>query len=68
MFVGESGVATNHHFLAPKDGNFFHFGDGHYRLELFARLLGDKRQTRLFSQTFEISREVGALLKEPGTG
>ncbi len=63
-----SSIAANHHFLAPRDENAFHFAEGRYRLEVFAHLLGDKGQTRLFSQILEISREVGAALKEPGTG
>jgi hypothetical protein len=68
LFVGETGIAANHHFLAPRDENAFHFAEGRYRLEVFAHLLGDKDQTRLFSQTLEISREIGIALKEPGTG
>lgn len=68
LFVGETGIAANHHFLTPRDENSFHFTEGRYRLEVFAHLLGDKIQTRLFSQTLEISREVGNSLKEPGTG
>ncbi len=68
LFVGETGVAANHHFLTPNDGNAFAFTEGHYKLEVFARLLGDKVQTLLFSQTLEISRDTGMLLVEPGAG
>ena len=28
LFVGETGVAANHHFLAPRDGSCFHFTEG----------------------------------------
>ena len=68
LFVGETGVAANHHFLAPNDGNAFAFTEGRYKLEVFARLLGDNDQTLLFSQTLEISRDTGTLLAEPGAG
>jgi hypothetical protein len=68
LFVGETGVAANHHFLTPRDGNSFRFTEGHYRLDVFARLLGDQEQTRLFSQIIEISRELAAALAEPNTG
>jgi hypothetical protein len=68
LFVGETGVAANHHFLAPRDASFFRFTEGQYRLEVFARLLGDQNQTRLFSQTLEVSREIAESLMEPGTG
>jgi hypothetical protein len=68
LFVGETGVATNHHFLTPRDESSFYFVEGQYRLEVFARLLGDKAQIRLFSQALEISREIADSLKTPGTG
>jgi hypothetical protein len=68
LFVGETGIATNHHFLAPHDGNLFRFTEGSYTLEVFSCLLGDKSRILLFSQRLQISREVGEALKEPGTG
>lgn len=68
LFVGETGVEANHHFLAPTDASSFRFTEGHYKLEVFARLLGDKNQTPLFSQTIDITRELAASLAEPRTG
>jgi hypothetical protein len=68
LFVGETGVEANHHFLAPRDASAFRFTEGLYRLDVFARLLGDQSQVRLFSQTLDISRELAASLAEPHTG
>lgn len=68
LFVGESGVEANHHFLIPRDGNTFRFSEGSYRMHVFAKLLGDRHQTLLFSQTLEISRESAALLEKPDAG
>lgn len=68
LFVGETGVALNHHFLTPSDGSSFRFSEGHYRLEVFAHLLGDRTPKRLFLQTLEISQEIAASLNQPGTG
>jgi hypothetical protein len=68
LFVGETGVAANHHFLAPNDGSSFAFTEGCYNLEVFVRLLGDKNQKLLYAQPLEISRDVAASLAEPGTG
>lgn len=68
LFVGETGVAANHHFLTPHDGSSFQFTEGRYRLDVFARLLGDKKPVQLFSQELDISREIAESLKEPGTG
>ena len=50
LFVGETGVAANHHFLAPGDNNSFQFVEGRYRLDVYAHLLGDQKSTLLFSQ------------------
>jgi hypothetical protein len=68
LFVGETGVEANHHFLTPRDANSFRFAEGQYRLDVFAHLLGERRQTRLFSQTLEITRELAAALAEPNAG
>ncbi len=68
LFVGETGVAANHHFLAPRDNNSFQFGEGHYRLDVYAHLLGDRKSTLLFSQTLEVSQAIAGQLKEPGKG
>jgi hypothetical protein len=68
LFVGETGVAANHHFLTPMDGNSFQFSSGTYRLEVYARLLGDRRPILLFTQDFEIASDLAAKLQEAGTG
>jgi hypothetical protein len=68
LFVGETGVAANHHFLAPRDNSSFQFGEGRYRLDVYAHLLGDEKPTLLFSQMLEISQAIADQLKEPGTG
>lgn len=68
LFVGETGVSANHHFLTLKDGSSFIFSDGTYHLQVFARLLGDQENKLLFAQLLEIKREVSIALEEPGTG
>lgn len=68
LFVGETGVATNHHFLIPRDGTSFRFTEGIYRMSVFAKLLGDGKPILLFTQTLEISRNFADQLKEPDTG
>jgi len=62
LFVGETGIAANHHFLVPTDGSSFRFTEGHYRMDVFARLLGDRAQTLLFSQTLDVSSEIAGQL------
>jgi hypothetical protein len=68
LFVGETGVAANHHFLLPEDAPTFAFTAGSYSLEVFARILGEKQQRLLFSQTLEITDVVAAALREADAG
>jgi hypothetical protein len=68
LFVGEAGVEANHHFMTPNDGTSFRFLEGSYRLDVFARLLGDQKQTRLFSQMLEVSRDHEVALREAHAG
>jgi len=68
LFVGETGVEAHHHFLSPRDENGFQFTEGRYRLEVFARLLGDAKNVRLFSQVLEISRETAGEMRQPHAG
>jgi hypothetical protein len=68
LFVGETGVSANHHFLAPEDGKSFCFIEGHYKLEVFVHLLGDQKRKRLFSQELDISRDIATALQERSAG
>jgi len=68
LFIGETGVAANHHFLNPAVGSSFHFSEGEYRLDVFAKLLGDGQPIKLLSQKLDISREVAVALEQPGAG
>lgn len=42
LFVADSGVAANHHFLLPAQETGFQFRAGDYSLEVFARRVRDK--------------------------
>lgn len=68
IFIGETGVADNHHFLAPPDGTSFQFIEGTYALHVYVKLVGDSRAKKLFSQQLEIGRDNAALLLQPHAG
>jgi hypothetical protein len=68
LFVGETGISANHHFLAPEDAKSFSFVEGHYKLEVFAHILGDFKPSRLFSQELDISRDIATALEEKSAG
>jgi hypothetical protein len=68
LFVGETGVATSHHFLLPSDGSHFIFSAGIYKLEVFSKMLGNQRTIKLFSERLEISQENAKRLTSENAG
>jgi hypothetical protein len=68
LFVGETGVATNHHFLLPEDAPVFRFLPGTHTLEVFARVLGQKKHGLLFSQMLEVSDSISKALESADAG
>lgn len=68
LYVGETGIAANHHFLTPDDGSTFRFMPGRYLLKVHARLLGDSKPIQLFSQDLEIPPALAIQLCEGQSG
>lgn len=55
IFVGEQGVVANHHFLLPPYTEKYEFKAGEYRLEVFAKLVGQMAAKSLWSDSFVVS-------------
>jgi len=68
VFVGETGIACNHHFLLQDDSAPFSFLAGEYTLEVYASLVGDTTSSKLFSTRLTISQQQADKLREPGAG
>jgi hypothetical protein len=68
LFVGETGVEANHHFLISRDSKHFSFIPGRYSLTVFAHLLGDHERRALFSQTLTVSSEEAEMIGEQNSG
>ena len=68
MFLGGTGGEANHHFLIPRDGSAFRFTEGRYRLDVFAKLLGDENQKVLFHRFSKFRHSLAVGLEEPGSG
>lgn len=68
LFVGETGVEANHHFLMPPNAGAFGFDAGRYKLDVFAHVLGDKQQKLLFSEVLEVTEEMAREMREQGAG
>lgn len=57
VFVPQTGVEANHHFLVSPDDATFEFVAGRYSIEVYAHLLGDRRQRLLFSHVLDVTSE-----------
>lgn len=68
LFVGETGVSANHHFLPPKDADGFRFSEGSYTLKVYATLLGEQIAQCLWSQSLQITREHAEALRDSSAG
>jgi hypothetical protein len=68
LFVGESGVATDHHFLLPKDIGQFKWLPGGYEMTVFARIHGDCETKELFRQELTVTKDDAQLLETDDNG
>ncbi|WP_322056517.1 hypothetical protein [Paraburkholderia sp. J63] len=68
LFVGETGVEANHHFLLPPDASIFKFAAGLYRIDVIAHVLRDRQQKLLFSDVVEVTPEDAREMREHGAG
>lgn len=68
LFVGENGVACNHHFLLPMDGASFPFTAGDYEFEIHCVLVGSLQPIRLLSVRLSLPGELAAQLAAPRSG
>jgi hypothetical protein len=57
LFVGETGVACNHHFLLPKDGTDFRWLPGDHGVEVYASLVGGRRSLLLCSVRLTLTEQ-----------
>lgn len=67
LFVNREGVATNHHFLLPKEGRKYDFSEGKYQLEFFVELVNQKPQ-KLLTQFLEVSSREASQLETKNCG
>jgi len=67
LFVSESGVAANHHFVMSAHQPAFDFAAGNYRIEVFARLAGESKPLKLADIAFTVEAPQAASLSV-GTG
>jgi hypothetical protein len=62
LFVGATGVASDHHFNPRHGSDDFIFHPGEYRVEVFAKTVGKKRADKLMEVAFNVSGQQAAEL------
>jgi hypothetical protein len=68
LFVGDTGVVCNHHFLLPDDGTKFEFLPGNYQMDVYASLVGDRTTLHLSSTALSISDKIARQLQNRNCG
>lgn len=68
LFVGETGVEANHHFLLAPNGEAFRFAAGQYRVDVLVHVVGDEQQRLLFSDELEVTSEAADEMRISGAG
>jgi hypothetical protein len=68
LFVGDTGVVCNHHFLLPEDGTQFQFLAGDYRLDVFASIVGWSLTLHLADITLTLPEAAALQLRDPECG
>ncbi|MCX7297393.1 MAG: hypothetical protein NTU64_11055 [Hyphomicrobiales bacterium] len=68
LFVSETGVEANHHFLASRNNEPVVFIPGMHQLSVYVNLLGEKKQKLLFSVALSVSQEEADEIGLHGTG
>ena len=68
LFVGENGVATNHHFLLPKDGTGYQFLPGKYILAVYVSLVNRPKQLLLGKFSVMLTEKQAKAIAEKKAG
>jgi hypothetical protein len=66
LYVGQTGLAVNHHFVLSVHEAPCEFTPGDYRVEVLARLVGKKRPAKLSEFSLSVTKENAAVLSRRG--
>ncbi len=64
LFVGQSGLAANHHFVLSVHERSYVFTPGQYTIDVFAREVGKAKPTRLESVSVTLTEDQTAALAD----
>ncbi|MGO1081315.1 hypothetical protein [Inquilinus sp. CA228] len=66
LYVGQTGIAANHHFILSVHQPDYEFIPGDYSIEVFSRLVGRESPIRLIKFELSLSREHADILARHG--
>lgn len=66
LYVGQTGIAVNHHFVLSVHQPAYEFSKGDYEIEVFVRLVGRKTPIRLSGFKLTLSAEHAGILARHG--
>jgi hypothetical protein len=66
LYVGQTGVAVDHHFLLSVNPPPYEFTSGAYEIEIFARLVGKLQPVKLSSASVSVADEDALVLSRRG--
>lgn len=66
LYVGQTGIAVNHHFVLSVHQPAYEFTKGDYEIEVFVRLVGRKTPIRLSQFNLTLSAEHAGILARYG--
>ncbi|MEL7657258.1 MAG: hypothetical protein AAGU75_15285 [Bacillota bacterium] len=64
LYVGQTGIAANHHFVIAMDDNTYKFEAGDYIIQVFARLVGKKAPLQLSTIQISFLEEHASVLSQ----
>lgn len=67
LFINKSGIACNHHFLLPKDGNNYSFLSGEYLLQVYIETV-DQSPIKIFEQKLNLTKEQEKEMQDKRAG
>jgi hypothetical protein len=66
LYVGQAGIAVNHHFVLSVHQPEYEFTPGDYSVEVFARVVGRKQPMKLAEVSVSITGEQAGVLRDYG--
>lgn len=67
LYINQSGIACNHHFLLPKDGLAYDFKAGDYNLQLFVETV-DQKPRLIFEQKLSLTQSQQETMSSENLG